>query len=527
MGTISSVNGNAVDLTATSADFTGGGLVITASGSGAGFSAITSGTVTVQGSNNTITTSTGTALNVVNTTIGASGLTFKSITTTASSTNSGIILDTTGSSGGLSVTGDGSNTAKGGNGTGGTISNKTQTADGNSSGNGIYLNNTSNVVLRRMQLNDFENSAIRALSVTNFTLQYSTISGASGNSSAATEGAIAAGTSNPSGANGFFGTNLVDNCKISGAVEHNIEWYNQSGTGTLTVSNSDVKSNSSSFGGDGILVEMQGTAGASPDSEVVLTVDTVAFADNKSQGVQVAANDSSRVYATIKNSTLTKTTQGNEGFVLSNGSNGQLKALILSNTISGIGGAAIFVGQTPGNATTSSNLTARIANNTITHPTTATNTAVLAWFTSTVGQVSPGAVLIEGNTITQNSTGGVSRGILVDTPDANTSPAFSATVINNSVAIMDNVGGVGGIAVQGRQTANTNLCAKVAGNTVTYPNGTPGGILGLRVRQATSATVRLEAGAGSLAANNPSATTEVLGTVSSVANGTCTAVVLP
>ena len=57
---------------------------------------------------NTITTTTGTALNVANTTIGASGLTFRSIASNGLTASAMvIILDTTGATGGLTVTGDG------------------------------------------------------------------------------------------------------------------------------------------------------------------------------------------------------------------------------------------------------------------------------------------------------------------------------------------------------------------------------------------------------------------------------------
>jgi hypothetical protein len=44
--------------------------------------------------------------------------------------------------------------------------------------------------------------------------------------------------------------------------------------------------------------------------------------------------------------------------VLSNGNQGNLNAKVLNNTLSEFGGAQIFVGQTPGNATSSSFLTA-------------------------------------------------------------------------------------------------------------------------------------------------------------------------
>ncbi len=66
---------------------------------------------------NILSSTTGSALSVIRTNIGASGLTFKSISSSGGSAD-GIILDTTGASGGLTVTGDGTNVSVGGNSTG-------------------------------------------------------------------------------------------------------------------------------------------------------------------------------------------------------------------------------------------------------------------------------------------------------------------------------------------------------------------------------------------------------------------------
>ena len=509
-----------------------GGLVLSTGGNPA-FTATGGGTLNVcdenpcgaSGSNgglvNTLTTTTGTALNVANTTIGASNLEFQRISSNGGS-NTGIILDTTGSTGGLKVKGTGSA------GSGGTIANKTGADGSTTTGVGIYLNATANVSLSWMQLNDFENSGIAGRSVTNFELLSSVLNGVIGNSTAQVEGPIAFGTSNPGGTNGLQGTGLIRDTKVRGGVEHNLEFYNQSGSMNLTIEGTtapgttsgacEVRNNSVAGGADGIQIEMQGSATAT------IAVRQCFFDDNKSQPVQAAANDSSAIDIRIEDSVVRRTSQGNEGFILSNGSNGDLTAHVLRNNIAGIGGAAIFVGQTPGNATASSSLTAVIQGNVIDHPTTATNSAILAWFTSTVGQVAPANVLIDGNTITERSTGGVSRGIFVDTPDVNTTPGFTATVTNNSVSVHDNVLAVNGIAAQARRGTG---CFDIRNNAVTYPNGIPVGVLGLRLRQAAPGAANLEQGGSAgtaavvLAANNPASTTEVLGTVTVVGNNSC------
>jgi len=532
---------NAIDVTSNGTaqvNFTGGGLGVTTT-SGIGFNATGgAGGITVQGSSNAITSTSGSALNVANTQIGLAGLNFQSISAGTSSGTSGVGISVIGSglaagNGGLTISGTGSA------GSGGTIQHKTGSDGSTTAGIGIYLQDTKNVDLAWMQLNDFDNSAIAGRNVQGFELTNSVINGVIGTSTAQVEGAIAFGLTNPGGANGLQGTGLIRNTKISGSIEHNMEFYNQSGSMNLTIDGTAavseganpnspaddvadciIEENSVAGGSDGILIEMQGTAAAT------IVIHRCLFRDNKSQAVQIAAIDNSMISARISESRTRRFDQGNEGFILSNGSNADLTAMISNNHVNNYGGTAIFVGQTPGNASASSVLHASIIGNTVNQPTTATNHGILAFLTSTVGQVSQARVRIDSNTVVNNSTAGTVRGILVDTPDASTTPAFHATVTNNSVAVGDNVGGVAGLVVQGRQGADT--CANIGSNTVTFPNGTPGGVLGIRARQANTATFDLEGSglcsgtaAAVLACRNPASTTEVLGTLTVVGAGTC------
>jgi len=136
-------------------NFTGGGLAITTTSAG-GFSATGGGTITVQGSNNTISgpVSLGngnTALNVNNTTIGGSGLNFLSIT--AANGSNGINLTSTGASGGLTVSGSGTN------GSGGSITNMSG-SDAAVAGNGIYLNAAQKINLSWMAFSGSQNNGI-------------------------------------------------------------------------------------------------------------------------------------------------------------------------------------------------------------------------------------------------------------------------------------------------------------------------------------------------------------------------------
>src|SRR6185503_7583855 len=107
----------------------------------------------------------GTALNVVDTTIGASGLRFQSIS--ANGASSGIVLNNTGSSGSFSVVGNTPFSTVGGNNSGGTIQ--------NTSGHGISLNATLSPSFKSMNIHDTGGSGIQGTNVTNFTFTSSKI----------------------------------------------------------------------------------------------------------------------------------------------------------------------------------------------------------------------------------------------------------------------------------------------------------------------------------------------------------------
>jgi hypothetical protein len=209
-----------------------GGLTLN-TGVNPAFTAINGGTVNVTdpngpafAPNNTITTTTGTALNVAGTNIGVAGLNFLSISagTTTDSAGVGISLDTTGSLGGLSVTG---NAAAG---SGGTIQHKTGPNGSTTGGIGIYLNSTLNPQFNRMQLNDFQNFAIRASAVNGLSLSNTVINGLNGNDAGSDEGSVL--ISNSSGTVAIGGTN------VSGGFEDNLRVdYTNAGGGAAATFN--------------------------------------------------------------------------------------------------------------------------------------------------------------------------------------------------------------------------------------------------------------------------------------------------
>jgi uncharacterized repeat protein (TIGR01451 family) len=155
---------------------------------------------------------------------------------TASSGTNGIFLKNT--SGSFTVNGDGSNTSVGGNNTGGTISNMSGT-DSTTAGTGIYLENVTNITLRRVTINGTnQNYGIKGLSVNGFTLEYATVSGTNGtvatlgNPDQIGEGSIVFGSAS---SNGITGTGTFTNLSVSGARGSNLIIENSGAVHTTTV----------------------------------------------------------------------------------------------------------------------------------------------------------------------------------------------------------------------------------------------------------------------------------------------------
>jgi hypothetical protein len=215
---------------------------------------------------------TGTALNVTHTTIGPagtapdSGLRFQRIAATGGA--NGIVLNNTGASGGLTVTGNTSGLCGGdvkpsvvagaaADCSGGHIQNTTGGDDSSATpvGTGIVLNNTRSVSLTRMRLSGHTNYAIRGMGVDGFTLSNSLIDGTNGTSGSGAfiEGGIYF--------TGLTGSAAVTNSSISGGYLNNVSVVNTSGTlDRLTFTEVQIGANSTAEGGDGLFLQPDGTA---------------------------------------------------------------------------------------------------------------------------------------------------------------------------------------------------------------------------------------------------------------------------
>lgn len=233
---------------------------------GTALSVTTSGTLTITGSANTLNSTTGTALNVENVTIGAANLNFLSISagnnTAATDPANGVVLNNTGSTGGLIVTGDagGSN-----NGSGGIIQ--------FTSGSGILLTNTSNASFDQMNIHDTAGSGVRGTSgVVNFTFTNGTTNNTgstSGPNGGDQESSIA--FNDPTGS--ATDAKVTGNVTITGNLLTNALWHGVSilqSAGTLNdvnisdnvlISGTTTGAGGTSFG-SGIQLSIEGIARA-------------------------------------------------------------------------------------------------------------------------------------------------------------------------------------------------------------------------------------------------------------------------
>jgi hypothetical protein len=510
--------------TGTTFNFTGGLNLST--GAGNAFTATGGGTVNATQNNttiiNTLTTTTGTALNVANTNIGASGLTFRSISSNGAP--NGIVLNTTGAAGGLTVTGSSSGQCGGAvSGSPLTITTAPNIADctggiiQSSTGAGILLTSTSNVSLTRMRIINGGDDGVFGTSVTGFTLATSLIDN---NGNAVEEAGL--------DFTNLLGTSSVTNSTIRLSHENNIEVRNNTNNGsqaTLTVTgcaitNASAKTQSD----DGILYEMAGTSNGS------VTADGNVLTANRGDHLQAAGKDTSTLRAIFKNNNLTgghSTALGADIVVngAAYGGSGSVLYDIDSNRINGAILSAITTNLgVPSNGVT---MSGHVRNNTI------GTTGVIRSCSAQANGIAIDAhgagthtVSVTGNTMRQCKDRGINvtandsvGGNLFLTVQSNT--VLEGSPINPAGFPADGTGGREGFNLIAGSTATDTIfiCAQIGGagalanNFNRGPEGVISGLQDIRIKKQTTAviTIRLPGYAGSatdasafVAANNTS-----------------------
>ncbi|PSJ38893.1 beta strand repeat-containing protein [Allosphingosinicella deserti] len=333
----------------------GAGMDLTTT-TGTGFSAVNSGTVVIQGSGNTITSSGGTALNVSSTTIGTGGLTFESIS--ANGGAKGIVLNNTGNTAGLTITGTGTT-----DGSGGTIQ--------NTDARGIELIGTANVNIKNLNLtnaNDANDTVGNDLTLTsaNGAVYMSNVSGAVFDNINITGTILDNGITGINVSNFQLNNSVINNAG-NGANESGIEFNNLSGTSSLTNSeialsetnsldivNTDVNLNltlnnvvfrdtqSSGIGEGGLQFRSFSNAAGAPVTNIdILDSD---FLRLRTQAIQVIGEDDSTVSVDIVNNVIDSGTEIGTGIDINGNDNANVAFNINSNpTIRSSGGSAVNI----------------------------------------------------------------------------------------------------------------------------------------------------------------------------------------
>jgi hypothetical protein len=462
--------GTGVSDTGGTVAITGGNLGITTSaGSGSGFVATSGGTVSLTGSANTISSGTGPALNVA-TTIGANDLNFRSISSNGAS--SGIILANTGSSGGLTVTGNGGSCTPGTpTCTGGTIQNTTS--------HGISLTNVQGgVSLTRMNIHDTAYHGIFGDGVNGFSFIDSLIKNFGNTTHGTGEDAMhfeSTNTANTASGHGLTGTVVIQRDTIGpdghfvltpnppapqnkGIVirNHNDAQLTMTVTGTTFTQISD----------DGIDAETSWNSGSAPSPYA------------SKLNVDGSTADGANTFSQINGRAITFSGPADNSTLET------LELTIKNNTFSQVG----IGGRWDASARTTVN--ARYTNNTMS---STSNDAIRSIADATDGSLTPHATT--NATITGNNFGGGSAfiqlhrnaigneafsnntnigpigGIFVGSDRAS---SMGIDVLNNTATVNGNAG-QNGLYLQTSNNGggNSTICANISGNTLTEnPNNT-------------------------------------------------------
>jgi uncharacterized repeat protein (TIGR01451 family) len=447
--------------------FTGGVQLNT--GGNPAFTATSTGNLEVTGSSNTITTTSGQAINIANTNRTVSGITFRSVSVNGAGT--GLSLNNVGGTGAFTIAGTG------GAGTGGTIQNVTNrgirivstsnvslasmnvnnaaTTDGaagscgalepgqpgNASCNAsIHLDTVTGATLNGISINGSGQQGLNLRSVTNLTLQNSTIQNC-GNE--VLEACIYA--QNLSGAIGF------STVTVTGGRDNNARIQQNSGTGALTISGSSFNSSTNN---SGMLLRTASTGNLDVD------IRTSNFNNNFSGGFTAGAEDTATLDVIFYNNTVSGS--GFDGVEIFASESADVTYFVRNNTFSNIESVHLTTSITA-NSTAAGSISGRVENNTFTAPILTAPNDVIINFTAGQGTHT---TVISGNTI--NGYNGNQFGIAVQNQEG--AADLNATVTGNTVN-GTSANNVHGLFIQaGALTGDASVsCVDVRNNDV---NGT-------------------------------------------------------
>ncbi len=283
-------------------------------------------------------------------------MTFRRISTNGAS--KGIVLDTTGTAGSLTVTGAGGTCTSIDTCSGGSILNSAGSDDAGASpgGTGIVLRNTKAPSLTRMLIDNASNYAIRGTDVSGFTLANSVIKGINGTNGATPFDDSAIRFEN------LTGSAAITDTEVSGGREDNISVTNSTGSlDRLSLTRVTIGLNSDADGNDGLHLESAATAGA-----LKATIQDSTFTGARGDLVDYSHNGSGEGDLVIDNSDFENNhlgiATGGGGLTLSRGGTGATTSMAIRNsTFRDALGTAVLVYKAAGPSV----ITGAFENNTI------------------------------------------------------------------------------------------------------------------------------------------------------------------
>lgn len=482
------------------------------------FTATGGGTISATGTTSQIgsagTPISGIGVNIANTTIGGAGVTFREIHVNGAA--SGILLDTTGSMGVFTVTGDGTLAR---NGSGGTIASATNHA--------VVLNNANGVTLQSMRITGVSANGRHGISSSggsNFTFSGLEVNSVTGGlavvRSSAWRGTDLGGVNRVDNDSLFtgFGPNAdgaidlrnptanmtsltIDNSRFEIQNENNgksvvfIQSEGGVNMGTVTVQNSDfvghrgISIQTGSIGSstlttviDGNEVRDANPAGLGGISGIACSASgssnhTITISNNDLDDVQLAGgNAGSLTVSAFNTCTLDATINLNrfidldtDGDVVANAQairvvseqtgGGAVNVDVTNNTLNDIGRQAIFVStrnQAPDvDVTISGNIIGNLV------PVGFTNRDAIAVSAEDDSNLD---VLISMNNVTSNTTSQEVLNVFTDRVSGGNTPILNATITSNTFT-NSNGGGADNVVIETLDVGET-ICANVDNNTI-------------------------------------------------------------
>jgi hypothetical protein len=397
-------------------------------------------------------------------------MTFRSISSNGAA--NAIALNTTGSAGGLTVSGNGGTcTLATPTCTGGTIQNTT--------GDAISLTGTASPSLSLMNVHTNKGNGVFASGVSALSIANSLIVANSDDTATNNEANLRMLD--------LSGTSTITNTVFKDAVVNNVYWTPTSGTATLNVSGSTLGPNSVLTGGSGLLLDAGGTA--SP----TLSITGGTFTGNRGDSLRPAVSGSASASVTVKGGT--QFTDSNSGVNFSVDGAADLTFNVGGATFLRHASHALqlIVNDT---ATGGSSVHGIAANNTIGDTTADSGSRDANGISFDLEGGGTILLSVTGNNIKHTDT----QGIFIQTrrpiSPSSAGPLVDLTLSDNNVSAIDDNSAFPFLSQYGTQIEARNvstMCLDSAGNTSTGI----GGAQGFRVRQRDTSTFKLERLTGS------------------------------